>query len=616
MLNPDHLGPAPAVPDSTDWSPALNAWHHTGDNATEAAAAVLTEDPRATAWDIEAAGLGPASFTIRCVTVSWDASDGTHVVLLDPRRCDHSQKIEDLARWAYMMVFHNSTYDIPPLYQNGLVPLDCLSKVWDTVIAARMAYPDNTVPKGLEALASRDDVLDLAPGDVKMASAFTAAGWTRQADGWAHADIDMAMYRLGAMADTVVTLRLAPVILEKVVKWITSNPLTPTEVGADTAYGLVDREQQVNRTMLRRSALGIRVDTDYLATYTEDNAVALQSARSVLEDVGLDPAAGNLGSLLVRHLEATGELPANWPRTKTGALSSAKVHMAALESHPLAVAHRKVADLSKVLGYLEKVKTSAEITGRVHPQVGILKATTGRMAYSLPELQQFNADARPILVPDDGKDWTSIDWSSIEPVVVANAAGDHDFLAGFNDHGADLYAPITESAGVTRKVAKVVVLAAMYGQGRALLASNLGVTEDKAMEIQNNVFAAMPRTRTFLDALRVTGDRTGLTMTADKRLLPIPKDPAGKTMGYKATNYFTQGSAYSVMAESIVAIEAAGLGDSIYLSMHDELVVDTEAAPEVQKIMETPPLWLEEFTGNRVVLRTDANPLNGAWRYV
>lgn len=616
MLNPDHLGPPPAVPDSTDWSPALNAWHHTGDNATEAAAAVLTEDPRATGWDIEAAGLGPASFTIRCVTVSWDASDGTHVVLLDPRRGDHRQKIEDLARWAYMLIFHNSTYDIPPLYQNGLVPLEALKKVWDTVIAARMAFPDNTVQKGLEALASRDDVLDLAPGDVKMASAFTAAGWTRQADGWAHADIDMAMYRLGAMADTVVTLRLAPVILEKVVKWITSNPLTPTEVGADTAYALVDREQEVNRTMLRRSALGIRVDTDYLATYTEDNAVALQSARSVLEDVGLDPAAGNLGSLLVRHLEATGELPSNWPRTKTGALSSAKGHMEALESHPLAVAHRKVADLSKVLGYLEKVKTSAGITGRVHPQVGILKATTGRMAYSLPELQQFNADARPILVPDPGKDWTSIDWSSIEPVVVANAAGDHDFLAGFNDHGADLYAPITESAGVTRKVAKVVVLAAMYGQGRALLASNLGVTEDKAVEIQNNVFAAMPKTRTFLDALRVTGDRTGLTMTADKRLLPIPKDPAGKTMGYKATNYFTQGSAYSVMAESIVAIESAGLGESIYLSMHDELVVDTEVATEVQKIMETPPLWLEEFTGNRVVLRTDANHLNGAWRYV
>lgn len=616
MLNPVDLGPAPAVPDSTDWSPALNAWHHTGDNATEAAAAILTEAPRATGWDIEAAGLGPASFTIRCVTVSWDASDGTHVVLLDPRRDTHRDVIRRLSGWTEILVFHNSTYDIPPLYQNGLVPLEALTKVWDTVIAARMAFPDNTVQKGLEALASRDDLLALAPGDVKMASAFTAAGWSRQADGWAHADIDMAMYRLGAMADTVVTLRLAPVILEKVVKWITSNPLTPTEVSADTAYELVDREQEVNRTMLRRSALGILVDTDYLATYTENNAVALDKARTVLEDVGLDPAAGNLGSLLVRHLEATGELPGNWPRTKTGALSSAKAHMAALEDHRLAVAHRKVADLSKVLGYLEKVKTSAGITGRVHPQVGILKATTGRMAYSLPELQQFNADARPILVPDQGKDWTSIDWSSIEPVVVANAAGDHEFLAGFNDHGADLYAPITESAGVTRKVAKVVVLAAMYGQGRALLASNLGVTEDKAVEIQNNVFAAMPKTRTFLDALRVTGDRTGLTMTADKRLLPIPKDPAGKTMGYKATNYFTQGSAYSVMAESIVAIERAGLGDSIYLSMHDELVVDTEAATEVQKIMETPPLWLEEFTGNRVVLRTDANPLNGAWRYV
>lgn len=294
--------------------------------------------------------------------------------------------------------------------------------------------------------------------------------------------------------------------------------------------------------------------------------------------------------------------------------------MALLGGHPLVAAQQKVAELTKITGYLTKVAAYAEVTGRVHPQVGVLGASaTGRMAYSEPELQQFPAAARGILVPDnpgEGKGWVSIDWSSIEPVVVANAAGDHEFLAGFNEHGADLYAPIVEQAGVTRKVAKVVLLAAMYGQGRALLASTLGVTEDEAAATQAKVFEAMPKTRQFLDGLRTTGDSYGMTMTADGRLLPVPTDVQGRVMGYKATNYFTQGSCASVLSESINAIHRAGLADHVQLAMHDELIVNAEAAEDVRRIMETPPAWLESFCGNKVILRTDSNPLPDRWAYV
>ena len=107
-----------------------------------------------------------------------------------------------------------------------------------------------------------------------------------------------------------------------------------------------------------------------------------------------------------------------------------------------------------------------------------------------------------------------------------------------------------------------------------------------------------------------------MTMTADFRLLPVPKDKRGAYMGYKATNYFTQGTAYSVLSHTINELERAGLGDSIYLAMHDELVVDSAVASQVREFMETPPAWLEKKAGKRVVLRTDSNPLNGAWRYV
>ena len=435
---------------------------------------------------------------------------------------------------------------------------------------------------------------------------------------WDPMDIDSAVFRLGAMADTVVTLRLAPVLLNAVVQWLTSNPfVAPTVPDEQRALELLEREQVTNRVMLRTNARGLLVSTNYLEQFRTAHERELDAAIAPLVEAGLDHEAGNLGAKLVEHLASTGELPDEWQRTDKGSLKADKTAMALLDNHPLVQAQQTVAELRKVSTYLDQIREFASVTGRVHPQVGILGASkTGRMSMTNPALQQFPGPARGILVPDEGTSWTSIDWSSIEPVVVANCAGDHEFLRGFNDHGADLYAPIVEQAHVDRKTAKVVLLASMYGQGRAKLAATLGVNEDTAREIRERVFSAMPKTNDFLNNLRQLGASKRVVMTADGRLLPIPTDRMGNVAGYKATNYFTQGSAYSVLSETINTIHREGLADAVKLAMHDELVVDSSAAHDIQRIMSTPPAWLEEFSGARVVLRTDANQLQNRWHYV
>lgn len=613
-------GTPPSVPDYTTYDARLACFMHTGDNAVSAVHDYLTApcDMRRVALDIEAAGFGANSFTVRCVTAAFHVGEDTHTLVLDPRRDDHAEAVRALTDAADLLILHNAAYDIPPLVHYGLVAPASVYKVWDTLVSARLAYPDTLVKKGLVDLACRDDLLGMRDNEVTMKTAFSAHGLTTMAAGWATMDIDTPVYRLGAMADTVVTLRLAPKLTDAVVAWLTSNPFEPRmPVTAERAHELHMREQTTNRVMLSTSARGLKVDTDYLDAYTAAHEREADEARAELSTAGLDPEVGNLGAKLVELLDERGELPSPWPTTPGGKPSADKKAMALLESHPLVRAQQRVASLGKVSRYLTKVAEYAKVTGRVHPQVGVLGASaTGRMAYSEPELQQFPHDARGILVPDTPSGWCSIDWSSIEPVVVANAAGDHGFLSGFNDHGADLYAPIVEHAGVDRKTAKVVLLAAMYGQGRKLLAKTLGTDEAEAADVQARVFKAMPYTEKFLNALRVTGDSTGLTMTADGRLLPIPRDAQGRPAGYKATNYFTQGTAYSVLSETINAVHAAGLADHIQLAMHDELVVSAEAADEVRALMETPPAWLEVFAGTKVVLRTDANPLPDRWAYV
>lgn len=639
------------VPDDVITDPRLRATLCTGQSAVTAVLDnLLHDDPRPVAVDIETAGLGADSFTVRCVTLAWDADDGmTYSVLLDPRVNGQKRLVADALEHAGLLVFHNGAFDLPPLYYQHLMKLEHVGKVWDTIVAARLGYPDVLESKGLEALADRRELLGMAQSDATMKDAFTSYG-VKSSDGFKHMDIDSPVYRLGAMADTVVTLRLAPVLVNRVTEYLSTNPIGPMVVpnaatnpaawfhglaaphipDVNRALELLEREQTTFRTMARRSMLGLRVDTDYLETYRNDHAEVVAEAEADLEREGLDPESGALGKDLVTLLESRGELPDNWPRTATGQLSAAKKDMAKLEDHPLVVAQQQVATLAKVGRYLEKVSAMAAITGRVHPQVGILGASaTGRMSYREPELQQFPNDARGILIPDDGDQWVSIDWSSIEPVVLANCAGDTQFLAEFNvNPDADLYAPIMEAAGVSRKVAKVVVLAAMYGQGRQLLATNLtdatGTphTTDDAGRIQGEVFAAMPMTDALLKGLLQTGEAVGCTMTADGRRLPVPVYE-GRPAGYKATNYFTQGSAYSVLSDTVNRVEHAGLGQSIQLAMHDELVVSAGAADDIRAIMETAPDWLVNFCGHTPVLRTDAQPLlnpekgwDGRWRYI
>lgn len=608
------------VPDSRAWFPTLGAWLSTGPSAVDTALSYHPGCGRVSI-DTETAGVGALAFTTKCVTLAWVSPTGdTESVLLDPRDPVQRSVVAKVTAECPELILHNAPFDVPPLVHHGMLRVEDIGKVTDTLVYARLAFPDPiTQRKSLTALAGSLLGLTSAGGD--MLKSFKAFGYSTQDEGWYRMDIDVPIYRYGAMADTVIGLRLVDPL--RAACWsqtIEGHSFGQLAVDSDGACYLMEREQTVNRIMLRRSAVGLAVDTAYLATYTERHAADLAQQSNVLEQLGLRPGHG---PDVVGYLDSLGELPGNWPRTKGGKLSSDKRAMAMLEelSHPLAVAHRTVSDLTKVQGYLEKVAAMVEVTGRLHGQVGVLGASaTGRMAYSEPELQQFPAAARPIIV-DDGHGLTSVDWSSIEPVVMANCAGDTAFLAPF-ESGADLYAPIVQTAQVERKVAKVVLLASMYGQGKAKLARGLGVSENDAAAIKSRVMGAMPMTARYMDQVKAFADQNGKAITISGRVLDIPRDPeTGRFRGYKAVNYTCQGSAYDVLAETLVSLHRAGLSEYVHLAMHDELVVDTRAAAEVQRHMEIPPArlvwWANMRAANRVpVLRTDRNDTGRTWQYV
>jgi len=195
------------------------------------------------------------------------------------------------------------------------------------------------------------------------------------------------------------------------------------------------------------------------------------------------------------------------------------------------------------------------------------RMTAGAGLHNLP------AELRPVVIADDGCVFVRADLGQIEPRVLAAVSGDQALCRATQDD--DLYAPVAKRLGVERPVAKIAVLAAMYGQtsgtaGQALRGMETGYPV--AMKYLSDAAEAGFDGR----ELRTYGGRLirmfEIADGADHRSVA-----AGR--GRYARNAMVQGAAaelFKVWAVTVRA-RAAGLGARIVLCLHDELLVHVPA---------------------------------------
>lgn len=605
------------------------------DHVVDAVRELLTHQPGWVACDIESVGKdGAARYLVKVITFATP----THTVALDPRDETQRRLAATVFDLAPLLVFHNAAFDVPNLGVLHILEPRHVAKCVCTLVYARLAEPNPMRRKSLGDCAHR--YLG-APAEGTKTLAARSLGLTLS-DFYALTDIDAPAYLTAAMRDAVATARLYPVIRQAAWERITRHRFSG-HGGLDDAgeaLRLLDREQTVNRVFLRRTIKGLRGDPDFLDAYRDTHDRDIDAAATLLTEAGIRPGNGND---LIARLVADDALPPGHPKTKGGKSGLNKKPSAAAEhletlAHPLAKVHVAYAKAVHIRDdYLEKASRAmttvpltvntllpwARMDSRLHPSAGVLSASaTGRMSYSgdFP-VHQIPPAARGVVRSDEGRSFTSIDWAQIEPVVLANVSGDTAMLEGYELRGEKLYDVVSAAAGVPYKAAKVILLAAMYGESIKSSAVKLDIPVDQAEAIRDAIFGALPRSARTLRALKSTGDRTGQVITISGRVLDVPWFPAsggqrGGYAGYKGQNYFVQGSAYDVLAETVVEAELRGYGDAVYLAMHDELVVDDEAAHDVRMIMSTPPARLVAWSGRVPVLRTDAAAMGDRWASV
>jgi DNA polymerase I len=169
------------------------------------------------------------------------------------------------------------------------------------------------------------------------------------------------------------------------------------------------------------------------------------------------------------------------------------------------------------------------------------------------------------------------DLGQIEPRVLAAVSGDMDFARA--TQADDLYAPVGAALKVERPVAKIAVLAAMYGQ-----------TSGAAGEALKDLERAFPTAMAYLQRAYDAGAASRAIRTYGGRRIPMwenPVDPAPGSLpsivagrGRFARNAVIQGAAAELFKAwaATVRLTTRHLGAQIVLCLHDELLVHVPIA--------------------------------------
>ena len=295
-------------------------------------------------------------------------------------------------------------------------------------------------------------------------------------------------------------------------------------------------------------------------------------------------------------------------------------------------------DIKKLLStYVEALPEKVKGDNRLHGQFNQADTVTGRFASKEPNLQNLPARARRLIVSPKGKVIIGIDFSQIEPRLLAHLSGDDSMISAYVE-GRDLYVEMAmkvfrldreycldgqyDPTGTfqPRKAIKSVLLGIMYGMSEHGLAENIGVTPERAIEIIEDFFVAFPKVKAFIDSKHTQAELHEFVQTmygrkrrfpnhkqnarqykalmkkAERKLGRKPKDFIWdeKTLDYKtkadiwevgksyhvvnrqSVNATIQGSAADVMKLAMIIIYeyCLKMGYKIVATVHDEVLIE------------------------------------------
>jgi len=501
------------------------------------------------------------------------------------------------------LIFHNAPFDCAILEERlGIaVPWD---RVHDTMVLAFLQDPFGEL--ALKPLAAQ--WLQMPPAERDAVKEWLIKhGACRDTKGWG-AYICMAPGALvGAYAigDVVRTLQLFKLLHE----YATTTGMLP-------AYR---REIALMPHVLKMEQRGLRLDGELLTKDVDYYFTALDELdQSICELLGAQVDVDS-SAQLADAIEAAG-MSKGFATTPTGLRSTAKDSLIGAINNPTLLGHLLVR--GSVATCLRTFMTSwlAQYNehGRLFVKWNLVRnysdtgARTGRISSS-PNLQNIPVEweglraqldkigyvlpfplpqVRKYIIPDTGKVFLDRDYSAQELRLLTHFAPGKLLKELEADPTADIHQIAAKIAGISRKEAKTLAFAVLYGAGGGKIAESLHMTVQEATRVKEQYLKALPEIKLLTKSVQDAGKNRSFITTLGGRQYYAQKPAVVKGMWksfeYKLTNYLIQGSAADATKQAMLAYCQKTKHGQLVLTVHDELViqVDTEHAETEAALLE------------------------------
>jgi DNA polymerase-1 len=242
------------------------------------------------------------------------------------------------------------------------------------------------------------------------------------------------------------------------------------------------------------------------------------------------------------------------------------------ETHPVVDAlltWRKAERIATTFGYgwLDQHVRDGRLRGTWSASDGAAgRMTAGSGLHNLP------AELRPAVRAEPGHRFVCADLGQIEPRVLAAVSGDRALAQA--TRADDLYRPVADRLGVERAIAKVAVLAAMYGQTSGTAGRALQGLERAYPVAMGHLRRAEQDGKDGRDVFTYGGRRVRMGGRDDEGDIDAQR-AAMAARGRYARNASIQGAAAEVFKAWAVTVRhrLAGSDAAIVLCLHDELVI-------------------------------------------
>ena len=213
-----------------------------------------------------------------------------------------------------------------------------------------------------------------------------------------------------------------------------------------------------------------------------------------------------------------------------------------------------------------------------------LKTQLATIQYPVP--LDLLPQVRKYIIPDPGMIFIGRDYSAQEMKLLAHFTNGALLKALQDDPTKDVHQIAAGIAGITRKVAKTLGFAVLYGAGVGRVAETLNVTVSEATRIKERYLEALPEIKAFQRELNAIGKSRSYTETLGGRHYYAQKPTvikgSFKSFEYKMPNYKIQGSAADQTKEAMIRYAESTTYGELVLTVHDQLV--TQVPEDVASI--------------------------------